>query len=72
MIRVIRGYFDGNLEELIEKIPVEMRPRTDPPMRCCVYKDRAVLKYRLMGLMGFGIEDEVDESKSLVSYLKET
>ena len=48
MIRVIRGYFDGNLEELIEKIPVEMRPRTDPPMRCCVYKDRAVLKYRLM------------------------
>ncbi len=72
MIRVIRGYFDGNLEESIEKIPVEMRPRTDPPMRCCVYKDRAVLKYRLMGLMGFGIEDEVDESKSLVSYLKET
>lgn len=69
MIRMIRDFLDGNLEETIDHIPVEMRPRSAEPIRCCVYKDRAMLKYRLMALMGFGMEEEVDETRSLRSYL---
>lgn len=69
MIRTIRGFVDGNLREIIDRIPVEMRPRELPAMRCCVYKDRAVLKYRLMALLGFGVEDESDESKTLAAYV---
>ena len=51
MIRFIQEFFSGDLGENIDRIPVEMRPRTEEPVRCCVYKDRAMLKYRLMALM---------------------
>ena len=69
MIRMIRDFLDGNLAETIDRIPVEMRPRSAEPARCCVYKDRAMLKYRLMALMGFGMEEEDDETRPLRSYL---
>ena len=45
MIRFIREFFDGTLADSIDRIPVELRPRTEEPNRCCVYKDRAMLKY---------------------------
>ena len=69
MIRFIQEFFSGDLEKNIDRIPVEMRPRTEEPVRCCVYKDRAMLKYRLMALMGFGMEEETDESRRLAEYL---
>ncbi|MBS1368739.1 MAG: 4Fe-4S binding protein [Lentisphaeria bacterium] len=69
MIRFIQEFFSGDLEQNIDRIPVEMRPRTQEPNRCCVYKDRAMLKYRLMALMGFGMEEETDESRRLREYL---
>ena len=69
MIRFIREFFDGTLADSIDRIPVELRPRTEEPNRCCVYKDRAMLKYRLMALMGFGMEEEKDESRQLKEYL---
>lgn len=36
--------------------------------RCCIYKDRAILKYRCMASMGFAPEDETDELTSLKEY----
>ncbi|MDR1925734.1 MAG: 4Fe-4S binding protein [Planctomycetaceae bacterium] len=71
MIRFIQDFFAGVLEETIDRIPVEMRPRNFQANRCCVYKDRAMLRYRLMALMGFGMEEELDESRSLRSYFLE-
>ena len=49
MIRFVQDFYDGTLEQNIDRIPVEMRPRDYEPNRCCIYKDRAMLKYRLMG-----------------------
>ncbi len=69
MIRVIRDYYAGDLAGKIDHIPYELRPRAMQASRCCIYKDRAVLKYRLMALLGFGIEDETDESTPLCEYL---
>ncbi len=71
LIRVIRGELDGTLDQEIDRIPIVMRPSDQPASRCCVYKDRAVLKYRLMGILGFGVEDETDEAKPLREYLAE-
>ena len=69
MIRFVQDFYDGTLEQNIDRIPVEMRPRDYEPNRCCIYKDRAMLKYRLMALMGFGMEEETDETRQLKEYL---
>lgn len=71
LVRVIKGEFEGTLADEIDRIPIEMRPSDKPASRCCIYKDRAVLKYRLMAMLGHGIEDEADESRQLKDYLKD-
>ena len=68
MVRLIRAFDSGNFSENVHRIPVEMRPRGGKHTRCCVYRDRAILKYRLMALLGFGIEDEEDELVPLSRY----
>lgn len=65
MIKYMRG---GDLATNIDRIPYVMRPRDGEVSRCCVYKDRAMLKYRAMGILGFGTDDEVDEMTSLATY----
>lgn len=71
MIRFVHDFLDGVLEETIDRIPIDMRPRDFRANRCCVYKDRAMLRYRLLALMGFGMEEETDESATLKSHLNE-
>ena len=68
-IRLVRAFDAGTLSKEIDGIPMKLRPKNEPSSRCCVYHDRAVLKYRLMALLGYSIEDETDESKTLASYL---
>ncbi len=71
LVRMIRGEFKGTLEDELDHIPIEMRPSGEPVSRCCVYKDRAVLKYRLMAMLGHGIEEEKDEARQLRDYLQD-
>ena len=71
MIHLVRQFNAGTLDQEIDRIPVAIRPREVTPSRCCVYHDRAVIKYRLMGLMGVACESETDESKPLSAYLRE-
>lgn len=71
LIRFVRAFDSGNLRKEIDQIPVLLRPKHDGSSRCCVYHDRAVLKYRLMALMGIASEDETDETKKLGEYLDE-
>lgn len=68
MTRMIKHLRAGTLRENIDRIPYIMRPRDGDISRCCVYKDRAMLKYRAMGLLGFGVDDELDEMTSLAEY----
>ena len=70
-IRLVRAFDAGTLREELDTIPVKLRPKNEPSSRCCVYHDRAVLKYRLMALLGYSIEDETEEAKTLASYLDE-
>lgn len=68
MTRMIKHLRAGTLKENIDRIPYIMRPREGEVSRCCVYKDRAMLKYRAMGLLGFGVDDELDEMTTLAEY----
>ncbi|MEG0601821.1 MAG: monomeric [FeFe] hydrogenase [Mucinivorans sp.] len=68
MARMIKLLVDGELRQNIDRIPYLMRPKGSEASRCCVYKDRAMLKYRAMGFLGFGVDDEVDEMTSLAQY----
>lgn len=73
LIRVAEAFYAENSSEMFDRIAMEMRPRrTKSPTRCCVHKDRAVIKYRCMTALGFSVEDETDELKPLSAYFEET
>lgn len=70
MTRMLKELNKGvdELRNNIDRIPYVMRPRDGEVSRCCIYKDRAMLKYRAMGILGFGVDDETDEMTTLAEY----
>lgn len=68
LVRIARLFLEGKLEEEADRIPLEMRPRDGESVRCCVFRDRAVLKYRCMAALGHRVEAEEDELKPLAAY----
>ncbi len=73
MVSLARHFFEGTLLESIDRLPVAMRPRhyRGQRLRCCIHTERALLRYRLMALMGFNLGDEVDELKPLSQFARE-
>ncbi len=71
LIRLVRAFDAGNLAEELDQIPIRLRPKNSESSRCCIFHDRAILKYRLMALLGISVEDETDETKMLKDYLRE-
>ena len=62
--KVVRLFSEGKLLEGIDRIPLEISPREiSAQRRCCIYKERAVVRYKLMPILGLGIEEEQDENK---------
>lgn len=70
LVRVARALLAG-APEALDRIALDMRPKGKPFSRCCVYKDRAALRYRVMAALGFRVEDESDELKPLAAYAAE-
>ncbi|HBF35244.1 TPA: hypothetical protein DDW35_11855 [Candidatus Sumerlaeota bacterium] len=68
LLRLARMFFENDTLGCINRIPLEMRPKHSKPDRCCIHKERAIIKYRLMALLGFGVEDETDELIRLSEY----
>ncbi|HQO21497.1 MAG TPA: monomeric [FeFe] hydrogenase [Spirochaetota bacterium] len=64
MAAVASLFFDNKLKEEINRIPTKIIPRNSVSHRCCVEKDREIIKQRVIASLGFGLEDEklVDES----------
>eukprot|EP00727_Mastigamoeba_balamuthi_P014654 m51a1_g9814 putative ferredoxin hydrogenase (561) ;mRNA; f:1860032-1863078 len=69
--RISRLFFADQLLEKIDYIPIEMRPMTAPSFRCCIYRDRAMVRYRILAALGLRVEKEADECRSLASYAQE-
>lgn len=68
LTRLVKLLKDRKLEEGIDRIPYDLRPKGGELSRCCVYKDRAMLKYKIMAIMGYSAADEVDELTPLSDY----
>lgn len=68
LTRIIRLLKEKQLVEKIDRIPLIMRPKSKHPIRCCVHKDRAVVKYKIMAILGFSTEEETDELMTLSEY----
>ena len=59
LARLVKMWKENELLEKIDRLPVELHPRKQKPLgRCCVYKERAVTKYKTMAMMGFDMTDE--------------
>ena len=71
MARLIEAYLSEDFPENTRLIPYDMRPTgAEVPYRCCIYKERAILKTRLIADLGFPLEDD-DERVNLTTYAKE-
>jgi len=68
---VLKAFFAGTLEKRVDSLPIDIIPRDRDPNRCCVYKERAMVRYRIMALLGFDIEKDDDEYKPLADYVSE-
>lgn len=69
LIRICKVLLHEDYEN-IDRIPIELKPKNKGSWRCCVYKDRAVLKYKIMAILGFSEKDETDELTPLSYYAK--
>jgi len=68
LVKLVKAFFSDNFEKNTRLIPFDMRPKGgEVPYRCCIYKERAILKDRVIAGLGFAIEDD-DETVSLVEY----
>lgn len=68
--RIGKHLIEHNLEENIDRIPFAMRPRDRMGVRCCPHKERAVVKYRAMAILGYNVYDETDEMTPLSEYVR--
>lgn len=71
LVRIIKAFNNSNFEENVRLIPYDMRPKgCDVPYRCCVYKERAIIKDRTIAGLGISIEND-DEKTLLSDYAKQ-
>ena len=70
LVRLIKAFLSDNFEENTRLIPFDMRPKgCEVPYRCCIHKERAILKDRAVAGLGMAIEDV--EDSTLLSTLAE-
>ena len=58
---VLKLFFNGTLENEVDKLPIQIIPKDRNPSRCCIFKERAMVRYRIMALLGINIEKYDDE-----------
>jgi [FeFe] hydrogenase (group B1/B3) len=68
LARISRILLNDNDLSMTDRIALEMRPKKGGHVRCCLYRDRAIIKYKIMAMVGFQENQEVDELKDLKSY----
>ncbi len=70
LVRLIKAFLSDNFKENTRLIPYDMRPKGhEVPYRCCIYKERAILRDRTVAGLGLSIEETGDSE--LLSTLAE-
>ncbi|MBN2441930.1 MAG: 4Fe-4S binding protein [Spirochaetales bacterium] len=67
LTHLARFHFKDTLIHEINRLPLEIVPKDASPYRCCVHKDRAIIKYRTIALLGFSLENEFEIDQLLLS-----
>ena len=71
LTELVKMWKEDTLADKIDHMIIERYPRKrNPKGRCCIYKERAVMKYKTMAMLGFNMEDEHDETDTLGSYVE--
>ena len=61
LVRLIKAYLSDDFAENTRLIPYAMRPKgSEVPYRCCIHKERAILRDRTIAGLGMAIEDADD------------
>ena len=47
LFEVAKAAFDGNLDEIRDDIPFKLIPGPIPHFRCCIYKEREIIRQRV-------------------------
>jgi len=69
MSKLISLFKEDKLVLEIDRIPITMSPKNAQARgRCCIHKERAVLKYKMLPILGFSIDEEEDELTPLSVY----
>jgi len=70
LVRLVKAFLSDDFAEKTRLIPFDMRPKySEVPFRCCVYKERGILRARTLAGLGFSIEED-DETTLLSEYAK--
>lgn len=70
LIKTIKAFLSNDFGENTRLIPFDMRPKgSEVPYRCCIYKEREILRNRIIASLGFPIEGS-DERVLLSDYAK--
>ncbi len=67
---VAKAWFDGMSLEAIDRIPYDIIPGNKAAFRCCVFKEREILRRRTIAALGVNIEDITDEHLSISHFAK--
>lgn len=69
MSKLISLYNEDKLVDEIDRIPLKMSPKNAQARgRCCIHKERAVLKYKMLPILGYRVDEEEDELTPLSDY----
>ncbi len=69
LVRLARAFLQNKLVETVDRLPVEVLNGDETPYRCCIYKERAILRTRCLAALGFRVEDD-DEVTPLSEYAR--
>ena len=64
---IARLFLEDRLIEDINRVPMRMVPHDSSSYRCCVYKDREMIKQRTIAALGFDLEDNINIEHTLLS-----
>lgn len=71
LVKLIKAFYSDDFIKNTRLIPYELRPKGyEVQYRCCIYKERAILKDRAIAGLGFTI-DTNNETTSLAEYAKQ-
>ncbi len=67
LTRIASLLFEHQDAKAIDKLPAQIIPRDAEPYRCCIFKDRELIRQRAIAALGFSVDDEAEVEQYLLS-----